>query len=136
VPFYEEIQEKYAERDVVVFNLYVREPHAGERGFPEVRNHESYEHKLGCARELAEIKGMKTGILVDEMDQKVHAMLGDLPNTIWLIGRDGKVAYKCSWSNAEHVDEYLVGMVNADPAFEGMPKMERTIFTARAGTAI
>ena len=79
---------------------------------------------------------METNILVDEMDQKVHAMLGDLPNTIWLIGKDGKVAYKCTWSNAEHVDEYLARIVNEDPAFEGMPKMEQTIFTARASTAI
>ena len=136
MPFYEELQEKYADRDVVVFNLYVREPHAGERGFPELRNHESYEHKAGYAQEMARIKSMRTHILVDGMDQKVHAMLGDLPNTIWLIGKDGKVAYKCTWSNAEHVDAQLAHMVNADPAFKGKPKMEHTIFTARAGTAI
>ncbi len=130
------MQEKYAERDVVVFNLYVREPHAGERGFPEIRNHESYEHKLIYAKELVYIKKMKTNVLVDEMDQKVHAMLGDLPNTVWLIGKDEKVAYKCTWSNAEHVDEYLAKMVNEDPAFEGKPKMEHNIFTAHASTAI
>ena len=136
MPFYEELQKKYADRDVVVFNLYVREPHAGERGFPDIRNHESYEHKRSYAQKLAELKNMETRILVDEMDQKVHAMLGNLPNSIWLIGKDGKVVYKCTWSNAEHVDEYLAQMVNEDPAFEGVPKAGHTIFTARAGTAI
>ena len=136
MPFYERIQEKYADRDVMVFNLYVREPHAGERGFPDIRNHESYEHKLGYARELARIKKMQTAILVDEMDQKVHGMLGNLPNFVYVVGKDGRVAYKATWSDAEAVDEYLAGLVNQDPAFAGKPKMEPTIFTAQAGTQI
>ncbi len=136
MPFYEELQRKYADRDVVVFNLYVREPHAGERGFPEIRNHESYEHKLSYARSLAKIKGMEAAILVDEMDQKVHDMLGNLPNIVYVVGKDGRVVYKASWSNAESVDEYLADLVNNDPAFADKPKTEHTIYTAHAGTQI
>lgn len=136
MPFYEQIQKKYADRDVVVFNIYVREPHAGERGFPGIRNHESYEHKLGYARDLARIKKMETAILVDEMDQKVHGMLGNLPNFVYLVGKDGRVVYKATWSDAETVDEYLADLASKDPAFAGMPRMEHTIFTAQAGTQI
>ncbi|MDA1001250.1 MAG: hypothetical protein O2807_12150 [bacterium] len=136
MPFYEELQKKYADRDVKVFNLYVREPHAGERGFPQYKNHESYEHKVGYAKELAQIKGMEATILVDEMDQKVHETLGNLPNFVYLVGKDGKVVYKTTWSNAEFVDEYLANLVNEDPAFADKPKLEPTIFTAHASTAI
>ncbi len=136
MPSYEELQKKYADRDVVVLNLYVREPHAGERGFPQYRNHENYEHKVGYAQELARIKNLEAAILVDEMDQKVHEMLGNLPNFVYLIGKDGKVVYKATWSNAEFVDERLADLVNTDPAFDGMPKMEHTIFTAHVGTEI
>ena len=137
MPFYEEIAEKYADRDVVVMNVYVREPHAGERGFPEIRNHESYEHKVGYAKDLFQIKNMKkTILLVDEMDQKVHGMLGELPNFVYLVGKDGRVKYKATWSDAEHVDEYLAEMVNNDPAFAEKPKLEQTIFTQTASTQI
>ncbi len=137
MPFYEEIAEKYADRDVVVMNVYVREPHAGERGFPEIQNHESYEHKLGYAKDLFKIKNMKkTILLVDEMEQKIHGMLGELPNFVYLIDRDGRVKYKATWSDAEHVDEYLAEMVNNDPAFADKPKLEHTIFTQTASTQI
>ena len=136
MPFYEELQRKYADHDVVVFNLYVREPHAGERGFPQYKNHESYEHKLAHARELAQIKGMEAHILVDEMDQKVHETLGNLPNFVYVVGKDGRVVYKCTWSDAEQVDEYLARLVNEDPALADHPKVEHTIFTAHAGTQI
>ncbi len=128
--------EKYADRDVKIFNIYVREPHAGEVGFPEIKNHESYEHKLGYAKEMAKIKGMKNTILVDEMDQKVHELLGNLPTFVYLVGKDGLVKYKATWSDAEYVDEYLADLVNNDPDSAGKPKIDHTIFTYHAPTDI
>ncbi|MBT3435007.1 MAG: hypothetical protein HN435_14000 [Nitrospinaceae bacterium] len=136
MPFFEQLADKYAERDVKVFNIYVREPHAGERGFPAIKNHESYDHKLGYAKELASKKKMKNTILIDEMDQKVHEMLGNLPTFVYLIGKDRKVKYKATWSDAEYVDEQLAALVNADPAFEGQSKIEPTIFTYGASLEI
>lgn len=136
MPFFEELAAKYADRDVKVFNIYVREPHAGERGFPDIKNHENYDHKLGYAKELARIKGMKNTVLIDEMDQKVHEMLGNLPTFVYLIGKDRQVKYKATWSDAEYVDEQLAALVNNDPAFAGEPKMEQTIFTYGASTDI
>lgn len=127
---------KYADRDVKIFNIYVREPHAGERGFPEIKNHENYEDKLGYAKDLAGMKGMKNTILIDEMDQKVHEMLGNLPTFVYVVGKDGLVKYKATWSDAEFVDEALVALVNGDPALADKPRMEQTIFTHHAPTAI
>ena len=136
MPFFEELARKYADRDLQVFNIYVREPHAGERGFSGYRDHESYGHKVGYAQELAREKNLKSTILVDGMDQKVHATLGDLPNILYLIGKDGRVAYKASWSDAEFVDEYMADLVNKDPAFAGKPRKDHPIFTAAASTQI
>ena len=128
--------EKYADRDVKIFNIYVREPHAGERGFPEIKNHENYADKLGYAKDLAGIKGMKNTILIDEMDQKVHEMLGNLPTFVYVVGKDGLVKYKATWSDAEYVDEALAALVNEDPALADKPRIEQTIFTHHAPTAI
>ncbi len=137
MPFYEEIAEKYTDRDVVVINVYVLEPHAGERGFPEIRNHESYEHKVDYAKDLFQIKNMnKIILLIDGIDQKIHALLGDLPNFVYLIAKDGRVKYKATWSDAEHVDDYLAEMVNNDPAFANEPKVAHTIFTHHASAQI
>ena len=136
MPIFEVLAEKFADRDVKVFNIYVREPHAGERGFPDIQNHENYEQKLGYAKELARIKRMKNTILLDEMDQKVHELLGNLPNFVYLVGKDGLVKYKATWSDAEYVEQHLAELVNGDPAFADMPKMEQTIFTSHATTDI
>ena len=136
MPFFEKLADKYANRDVKVFNIYVREPHAGEGGFLAFKNHENFEHKLGYAKELARIKGMKNTILLDGMDQKVHEMLGSLPTFVYLVGKDGLVKYKATWSDAEYVDQHLAELVSGDPAFSNMPKMEQTIFTFSAPTEI
>ena len=73
---------------------------------------------------------------LSKMDQKIHEMLGELPNFVYLVGKDGLVKYKATWSDAEHADEYLAEMVNNDPAFADKPKLEHTIFTHHASTQI
>jgi hypothetical protein len=110
----EELQDKYSERNVEFIAMYVREPHAGERGFPEYRDHESFDHKMEMAKELQDLKNVTLTIGVDDMSQKQHATLGNLPNMAYVIDREGKVAYSNTWQHAEDIDATLAELVTAD----------------------
>jgi hypothetical protein len=83
--------------------IYTREAHPGEN----VLHHDSFEHKLACARLLAEEAGISRDILVDDLDGTVHRAYGLMPNMTWVIGRGGRVAYKANWTSAANVEAFL-----------------------------
>ena len=90
----EQLRVKYVDRDVEFVPVYVREPHAGEAGFKQYRQHDSFEHKLSYANELVALKQLETPVAVDGMDEAVHAILGDLPNVVYVIDKSGMVRWK------------------------------------------
>lgn len=110
----DELRTKYADRDVEFVAMYVREPHAGERGFPEYRDHENFAHKMEVAKELQELKGVKLTIGVDDMSQEQHAKLGNLPNMAYVVNREGTVVYHNTWQHADDIDAALAKLVTAD----------------------
>ena len=124
----EELKDKYANRGVEFIAMYVREPHAGERGFPQYRDHESFEHKMEVATELAEMKQLTLTVGVDDMSQEQHAALGNLPNMAYVIDRDGNVAYSNTWQHAEDIDATLAQLVTADDPSQ---PVKPTISTAK-----
>jgi hypothetical protein len=103
----EELQRKYADRDVEFFTMYVRE--------------------------LVQIKHLTIPVLVDGMDQAVHTQLGNLPNFVYVVNKDGKVEYKATWLLADAVDEVLAEMVTAeDPS----RPVHKTMDSSKVGTEI
>ncbi len=94
--------------------MYVREPHAGERGFPDYRNHESFEDKMEMAKELQELKNITVTLGVDDFSEAQHTALGNLPNMVYVVDRDGRVAYSNTWQHAEDIDAALAKLVTAD----------------------
>lgn len=110
----EQVRRKYEGRGVAFVPVYVREPHAGERGFREYRDHEDFDHKLGYARELVETKGLEVPVAVDGMAQEVHALLGDLPNVVYVVDRQGTIVFKAPWIDAAEVDRVLADLVTRD----------------------
>jgi hypothetical protein len=128
-----ELAEKYAARDVEFLAMYVREPHAGERGFRRYRAHESFEHKLEVARELVRIKDMTIPVGLDDMSQRQHAALGNLPNMVFVVDREGIVVYKNTWLEAGEVDEVLARLVTAD---DPTRPVTATITTGHLGPGI
>lgn len=129
----EELKSKYADRNVEFIAMYVREPHAGERGFPEYRDHESFDHKMEMAKELQALKNVTLTVGVDDMSQKQHGTLGNLPNMAYVVDRTGKVAYSNTWQHAEDIDATLAKLVTDD---EPSRPVEPTISTKELGTAI
>ena len=110
----DQMREKYESRDVEFLAMYVREPHAEERGFPGYRNHESFEHKMEVARELKELKDMTITLGVDDMSQKQHVSLGNLPNMAFVVDKAGKLVYSNTWQYAEDIDAALAKLVTAE----------------------
>jgi len=129
----DELKEKYQGRDVEFLIMYVREPHAGERGFPDYRDHESFEHKMAMATELVELKNTTITVGVDDMSQEQHALLGNLPNMAYVVDRDGRVAYSNTWQHAEDIDATLAKLVTAD---DPSRPLGPTIDTLGLGTSI
>lgn len=112
MPGIEELYKKYKERDVEFFVVYSKEPHAGERRyFKKYTQHTSYEHKLGYAKELVETFGMKVPVLVDDLDEAVVEAYGRMPNMVYVIDKDGKIAYKANWTEEPRIDLLLDELV-------------------------
>lgn len=83
--------------------IYTREAHPGE----EVPHHDSFDRKLECARLLRDETGIRRVILVDDLAGTVHHRYGLLPNMTWVIGQDGRVAYKASSTSSANVEVFL-----------------------------
>lgn len=108
MPGIEDLNQKYKDRDVAFFVVYSKEPHAGERRyFKKYTQHSSYEHKLGYAKELVETFGMKVPVLVDDLEESVVMAYGRMPNMIYIIDKEGKIAYKADWTEKPRIESLL-----------------------------
>ncbi len=104
----ESLQEKYKDEDVVFFVVYSKEPHAGETShFKKYAQHTSYEHKKQYAQELVEEFGMKVPVLIDDLDESVVHAFGRMPNMTFIVDKEGRIAYKSDWMEADRVQELL-----------------------------
>ena len=116
----EALYEKYKDRDVEFFVVYSKEPHAGERRyFRKYTQHTSYEHKVGYAKELVETFGMKVPVLVDGIDEAVVEAYGRMPNMVFIIDKDGKIAYKANWAEQPRIDMSLDELIKEQGAGVG-----------------
>lgn len=91
--------------------VYVREPHAGEKSFTEVRQPRTYEERKKLAEATCDELHVETILVLDEMDDQVRAAYGDLPNCAYLIGKDGRVFYKQAWANASTLEPAIQALL-------------------------
>jgi hypothetical protein len=127
LPPLEQIRQKYADRDVAVVSMYVREPHPQERGFGSYRQPSSYDEKLAHAKELMDLKDMRIPLVIDDVDQRYHHELGNLPNMAYVVDKQGIVSYANNWTLADDIDAILATLVTADDASRPVqPTIETT----------
>lgn len=69
--------------------LYVREAHPGNY----LSAHRSYGQKREQANYFREVAEVPWPVLVDELDGEVHKQYGLLPNSVFLLDIDGRVAF-------------------------------------------
>jgi hypothetical protein len=105
-----ELYHRYRDQGFEFFTIYVREPHPGENYGP----HRNFEQKLKFARDCREQDGIKTHLLVDDLEGTVHRCYGSMPNMIYIIDKNGRIAYKAMWTDHEEIASVLSNLMLAD----------------------
>jgi len=97
----EKLYQRYKDR-VDFYAVYIREAHPSDgwkADFNERFNIRFEQPKtIGDRKQIAStcgtILGLSMPMLVDEMDDRVNRLYSGFPDRLYLIDRDGKVAYK------------------------------------------
>jgi hypothetical protein len=93
--------------------MYVREPHAGEKSFTDIKQPATYGERCKLAEDTRQ--ELKAGIplVIDEMNNEARAAYGNLPNCAYLIGKDGRVYFKQAWTNATQLEPAVASLLKA-----------------------
>lgn len=97
----EKLFRRYGDRATFVM-IYVREAHPTDGWSMEsndgvgvsLRQPKSYEERVGVARTCARTLDLGMPMLVDTLDDRVGARYSGMPSRLYLIDREGEVAYK------------------------------------------
>lgn len=87
--------------------LYVREAHPGNRYGP----HQNFTEKATNARDAKRDESIERTVLVDDIDGPIHRAYDSLPNSVYVIGRDGVVSYRADWTDPDALDEHLASLL-------------------------
>ena len=105
-----QLYRRYRAQGFEFFTIYVREPHPGEHYGP----HRSWDQKLKFARACREQDGIENPLLVDDLEGNVHRRYGSMPNMIYIIEKNGTIAYKAMWTDDEEIAAVLANLALAD----------------------
>jgi len=105
-----ELYRRYRDQGFEFFTVYVREPHPGE----DYDAHKNWEQKRKFAQDCREQDGIQTKLLVDDLGGTVHIAYGSLPNMIYIVDKNGSVAYKAMWTDHREIAQVLENLVVAD----------------------
>ena len=94
---------KYSDKNVSFLMVYTRETHPGEN----VRSHSKFNEKLDHARLFKQLEGVRLRLLVDSLDGRIHRKYGMLPNMVYILNKEGRIAYKASWTDSAEIDSVL-----------------------------
>jgi Thioredoxin-like len=91
--------------------------------FRTVDEPKTYEERVTLARRFrAEVPG-SIPVLVDPIDNRTAKAYGELPNSAYVIGRDGRVAAKFGWASVTEVEGALARMTGAPPPVVEKPDL-------------
>lgn len=66
------------------------------------------------ASDCREQDGIKTTVLVDDLEGSVHQAYGEMPNMVYIIGKDGRIAYRSMWTDHMDIAAMLASLVEAE----------------------
>ncbi len=102
--------------DVVFLILYVREAHPGSKIGP----HFSLDDKIDLAKQLKNSDNENRTILVDDINGSIHSSQILLPNFLYIVNKEGKIAYRSEWNDPKTVEKVLIHL--QDPKSEKLPR--------------
>jgi hypothetical protein len=56
----------------------------------------------------------KAVMLIDDEKGKVSKLYGGYPNSVFIIDRSGRIAWKAAWMNVDAVDSTLEALLNKE----------------------
>jgi hypothetical protein len=115
-----QLYEQYRDKGFEFLTVYVREPHPGEY----YHEHRSYEEKVKYACDCREQDGIRTKLVIDDLEGTMHRAYGEMPNMVYIVGKDGRIYYKAMWTNHEEIASVLESMVRyEEDAQKGVRRM-------------
>jgi hypothetical protein len=109
----ERLKAKYEHYGVEFVVVYVREPHPGEPAYRKYQQPQTLVQRRQYAQELATTRQMNATIVVDTMNDEISERFGSLPNMVYVIDRQGVIAYSATWTTAEKID-HVLSVLTAD----------------------
>lgn len=122
------------QEQVDFYVIYIREIHptdgwqvnANEEDGVLIRQHRSFEERVEVGQTCMLKTGLAVPALVDEMDDGVTVAYNGMPERLYLVGRDGRVAYKGGMGpmffNPEEWEEAIRSYLNDDIALPPSPE--------------
>ena len=92
--------------------LYVREAHPGSN----VCQHESDADKVASAADLKRTFHENREILVDDLDGTAHQLYGAMPNSVFIIDREGLIAFRSDWNDVSATKKALTKLQHGESA--------------------
>lgn len=89
--------------------IYAREAHPGE-GY---RHIDSIEEKIEHARDLRRAERIERMLLVDDREGTLHRWSGGFPDSVLVVGTDGRVAAYAEWNEPDGIAEVLDRLLDA-----------------------
>ncbi|MBI4455785.1 MAG: redoxin domain-containing protein [Acidobacteria bacterium] len=104
----EELARKYAGK-ANFYVLYVREAHPGQN-YPA---HRSFTQKLNYAHALERLEKVERTILIYDLEGTMNRDYGAMPNSVYVIGKDGIIAYRADWNDLAQVERTLEAVLGS-----------------------
>lgn len=109
-------------REAVFLVLYTREAHPGEH----IGRHRDIEEKKHAARLLVAEEHERRTLLVDDLAGTAHRAYGAMPNMIYILDRDGRVAFRGLWNDPPVVEQALRQVIDGREAVSPPPGFPTT----------
>lgn len=110
-PRFEELQGKYNPEDVVFFVVYSRERHPGESGYREFSFATTNAEKLAHARMLDQLTALP--VAVDDIEESTLKMYGNVPNSAYVIDREGTIVFRSTWADSRKIERVLDALLES-----------------------
>jgi hypothetical protein len=112
---------EYGDR-VQFVDVLVRQAHPGNRQGA----YHTYDEKVDSAREYRQVEEISWLVLVDDLEGTTHTAYGEMPDPVYLIDSNGRVAYYSMWAHGANLrramDELLMRGGQGGPVAGGIDR--------------
>ena len=115
----DKIFEDFKDKGVVIYQVYTREPHAGQKtrafDFSDKKQTKTHQERVDYALEMIKEYSQKIPALIDTFgpDCIQNTLGGHAPNSLVVIDREGKIAFLQDWSNPKDLRVKLEEITNS-----------------------